>query len=354
MKTLALKLIDNTLFIDNSRLEVFTVCPRKAEYAVVHQRVPAGVNAAFLCGGAVHLALNYRYKYYGTGPVDKAGRWRMEHIIDLCYKDVELDIKEYRTAGYVKQVLRAYMMTYPTEQDFDIVVNAETGKPMVEESFSVYLGDIDGIRVVWKGRIDLVIRLKEAVQRIFVMDTKTSSVGGEGYFSEYHTSSQMQGYDYALQKTLGLPIAGVTVNAIFTRKITKTGKGIECQRGRIPYDQEIIDAWQMNTLHIASDFLHNNHRGYFPMHTKQCMTRYGACAYLGVCQMAPSNRHGWLYSSAYKLDEFDPLKPELVDVAAVHNMPLPADWESQLEAPLDTAPREPEVNLTELLHSLAK
>lgn len=338
----ALRLINNTLFIDNSRLELFTTCPRKGEYGIVRARVPAGTNPAFFLGEIEHLCQKFRYLYFPLDKIDPVCTYLQFQLIDMCYKDVVLPLDEYRTADYAKCVIAAYNRWYNKPEDFQIL--ATEGKALVERSFAVPLGKIGDINIVWIGRIDLGVQLL-ADGRIFVMDHKTSKIGGDYFATEFFLSSQMQGYTLSLQKVIERPVSGVIINAMFCRQPTRTGKNITFNRYRITYDQENLLEWQDNMLRIADDFINCSKREYFPMHTHQCITKYGSCQYIDTCRMAPSSRLTWLYSGAFKDDEWSPMHEDRINLEEIMKLPLPANYREIVErfspdAPPDNDPAD--------------
>lgn len=333
-----LKLENNIFYLDNSRMENYVRCNRRGEYAIVRARIQNKFNAALVCGEVFHLAMKFRYAYYPVDqPIPKEATYKMRLLVEQCYKDLVItDPEEYRTEAYVKGLITGYNNAHPTENfkllDFE-------GSPLVEKSFAVKLGVIDGITFVWIGRVDLGIQVEDG--RAFVQDFKTSSVGGDTYITPFYTSSQMQGYCLALSRVLNREVAGAQISAIFTRKPTKTGKGVEFKRYRVLYDPETLDSWQENMLHIASDFLHDYKRGFFPMKTEQCVTRYGNCPYVDVCRMAPSARLATLNGEAYKDDSWSPLRADKINLDELYARPLPSGWEAAVES---APPQAPEVN----------
>ena len=318
----ALPLLDgNTLFLDNSRYEYFTTCQRKAEYAVVRGRVSADTKQALTFGECIHLAQKFRYKFSGNQAVDATRELQQQILIDKFYSDKVVPLQDHRTPAFAADVIQKYNITYGQEP-FELAVSP-SGRTLVEEGFSFEIGRIGNIRVVWTGRIDLAIVNS---QGLWVVDHKTSSVGGEGYFREFMNSSQMLGYAWALQQHYQQPCAGVIINAHFVRKPTKTGKGIEFARYPIAFDQERINEWVENTLYVVSDFLHSHERGYFAMHTKQCVGKFGACEFFDVCSLVPQARLSTLYGSLYKEDSFSPLHEDAINLDEIAATPPPAGW----------------------------
>lgn len=331
-----LQLIENTLFIDNSRMEHFVSCDRRGEYAIVRRRVPSGFNAALFCGEVCHLALQFRYLYYPVNvPIPPECVWKMRHIAQLAY-ELNPDYPnrkpdEYRTMEYVQNVLTLYCKAYPTE-DFKILLY--NNRPLVERSFAVLLGEIDGVKIMWIGRIDLGIELPTG--GIYVNDHKTSQMGGSYFAIGFVTSSQMMGYTLSLNQVIKKPIRGVQVNTLITRAITRTGKGVEFERHRIPYSYESLEGWRENIMQLAGDFLHCNKRQFWPMRTTQCITRYGACPYLSVCSLDPAQRDGELYSGSFQDDDFTPMHKDLINLEQIYNMSLPLHWEDELSVKPET------------------
>lgn len=347
----ALKLEGNTFYLDNSRMEAFTRCPRRGEYAIVRARVPSKASAALFLGEVFHLAMKFRYQFYPVNvPLPKECVYKQRLLVEQCYKGTSFDETEYRTCEYCKSLITAYAREYPSEQ-FSLLCNPADGQPLVERSFAVKLGTINEITFVWIGRIDLGIRLPDG--RPFIHDFKTSARGGETFPLKFPISSQMQGYAFALTKVLGERVVGAQISAAFTRKQTKTGKGIEFQRYRFLYDEDTLAGWQDNMLHIASDFLHCYQRGFFPMHTEQCMTEYGTCPYNSICQMSPSARLPMLASTAFQDDKWSPIHPERIDLQALYNTPLPSGWEDQMEQQAPP-PEVPELDTTNMIDEILK
>lgn len=334
----------DTFFIDNSRYEYIMRCLRSAEYGIVHGRIAAAEKSALRFGECMHLAHKYRYKYYGTRPLDEAGQVRQFLIIEKFFENWEPPIGDYRTAGFAQYCIEQYNLNYQYEQ-FDIL-STPSGVPVVEEGFTIPLGTVGKYKVVWKGRVDLAVR---DVNDIWVVDHKHLSMGGEYATLEYFTSNQMKGYTFALRQILGQKVKGAMVNILVCRKQTKTGKGTEFMRPKFEYDDDILEEWQENTLQMVGDFFHSHDRQFFPMQTTQCNGRYGACQYRNTCTMSPATRLIDIQSELYKDDKFDPLHEDSVDLEAIHNAPVPANY--QKISPVDVAQQEA-VRLDDVLKGL--
>jgi hypothetical protein len=345
MKLPPLNLTNNILVIDNSRLEQFTTCPRLAEYTVVRKRIPSAERIALSFGGAIHLALKLRYSYYPPGveinSTDCTQRQWM--LLDEVFKDINVPEGDYRTVDYAKEVIRDYNLSRGVET-FELIHHE--GHHLVEQSFCEPIGKIGDISVVWSGRIDLGI---QEAGDVWVLDHKTTKMGGEYLFREYFTSSQMIGYCWALQRILERPVKGAIVDALVCRPPTRTGKGLEFARSAFTYDQEQLDEWVDNTLHIAADFLHNHERGFFPKHTKQCITKYGPCAYIDLCCLNTLTALVQLYTPEFRDDEWTPLREDSVDIASIMEQPLE---EGHAPRPTVIRQQEAKAKVSNLLNSL--
>lgn len=295
---------------------------RSAEYGIAHQRIGAETKQALVFGEACHLAWKYRYKFCGAEPVSEENQIKQFILLEEFWRTHPTPIGDHRTLGFAQLVVEEYNR-YWKRENFRIL-QTKDGRSVVEEGFAIPLGTIGKYKIVWKGRIDLGV---EEIGDIWVIDHKTTKMGGEYYMLEFFTSNQMKGYTWALRQLLGAKVKGAQVNAQVVRKITKTGKGIEFMRGKFPFDDEMLEEWQRNTLEMVGDFLHSYERGYFTMSSSQCNHKYGPCQYIGVCTMAPATRFQELYSGEhFKDDKFDPLHEDAVDLQKIHDSPIPSNY----------------------------
>lgn len=314
----------DTLLIDNSTLSIYEECERKGEYFHIRGRVKAGEKPALNLGAALHAALKMRY-LFGAGECAVLTQARQMVVLEQWYTKFPLETEDYRTLGFAQQVIRAYNEHYKIEP-FNLVRRKGTEEFFVEEPFALPLGTVDGKKVVWTGRIDLPV-----VQHgdFFVGDHKSSSIGGENISVEHQNSSQFKGYSWAFKKKYGVDVKGAMVNYLIVRKptITGKGKGLEFRRDNIYFEPEIIEEWQFNTLALVKRLLDSHKQGYFPMHTKQCVQKYGKCDYHDVCLMVPKARLPYLYNTeVYEQNAWTPTQPDEIDFTSILAM-----TEEQLE-----------------------
>lgn len=306
-----LPLIDGAFFIDNSTLEYMTTCPRAFEYKALNKRISAESRPALNFGGAIHTALEVRYRLAGNEPVDDAVELAQMAALELHFQERPID-NNYRTLDLATQIITTYNRRYLSEA-FDILANEADGKPLVELSFAHKLGDFayrgGVVPVYYMGRIDLLVWWPKG--HLFVIDHKTTSIMGQGFFEEQRMSAQQHGYLWAAQKSTGLRAEGFAINAIRTRPPAKTRSAVEMddfQREKFFITQEAIAEWETNTKVLIEEVLWHHERGYFPMKTKWCVGKYGRCPYFEVCSLPPESRGVMINSNMFQTDTWSPLQ----------------------------------------------
>lgn len=297
---LSIVLVNDTLVIDNSRLECFTTCPRLAQYRILDKKTFSKSRIALEFGKAIHKALEVRYVQTDinneTGLLDA-----QVQVLQKEFEQIVVPPDDFRTLDRAIETMQLYNAYYSRES---FKVLAYNGKPFVEQSFAVPLGQVGGYKVIWTGRIDMLV---EDDQGIFIFDHKTTSVLGTTFFKDFVLASGVTGYNYSVRKILGKPVRGTIINAIANRKGSKSGTPTEFSREKVYQLDQHLKEWEQDMLHIASDFLHNIKRGYFPKHTKWCMGKYGACEFFEVCSLPPEQRNILLNSDMYATDNWSPI-----------------------------------------------
>lgn len=297
-------LIDGAFVIDNSNFEYITTCPRAAYYQILRKRKGSGNSAALNFGGGIHAGLEVRYKDdMGCGLVlPTTYSKQCEALMEYVEKHPIGD-DEFRTPTFAATVLQQYNQHY-TSEPFSVLKD-DAGNPMVELSFAVPIGEVNGILCVWAGKVDVAISWEN---RFWVLDHKTTSILGGTYFNQFYNSNQMIGYCWALQHLLNQPIAGALVNVLAIRRPTKTGKSIEFVRQRFEYPASRIELWQDNALQVIENFFHMCEKDSFPMHTMWCIGKFGQCPYFDVCTVPQEQKEMMLGSGLYEDVTWSPLK----------------------------------------------
>lgn len=264
-------LTDGALVLDASTLEgQFMLCPRAFRNYKLYKREPAMFRSGLEFGKCIHRGLAAYYE----------GKDVLAAINDSFPADMPLE--DHRSLDFAYAVMAKYKETYPAEPWQIATVD---GKQVIERPFALPLGSVTvqdlTIPVIWNGRVDLIIRTPD--QRYFVMDHKTSSMAGQTFWDQFRLSTQQLGYCWAAQQLTSLTVSGFYINAIFTRKPSKTGKGVECERQPYLIEQGELDRWRLNVLRICASVVQHAIEGHWPLYSKNCVHKYGKCGYLEAC-----------------------------------------------------------------------
>lgn len=299
--------------IDNSSLENFTTCARAAEYYSILKREANTSKSALFFGTVIHSALEVRKDHSISQDADERWEEQQINVIESAYALNPQPLDEWRSADQAIRVIQAYNKKYPiNDEPFTIIPST------VELGFSVPIGSaeincnvptrtgqvfIGRLNIIWTGRIDGLVNYDGS---IFVMDHKTSSIGGPQYFEDFRLSAQMHGYVWAARQ-LGHNATGLLLDTLITRKPTATGRSIELQRDRYWYSDEAIAEWKTDCFTHITDFLEHAARNYFPKSTKWCHGKFGTCPYWEICTSPQELREPLLYSEQYKDVTWSPL-----------------------------------------------
>lgn len=328
---------DYILEIDWTSISSYLACPRKSLWSLIHARNEPR-SAALLYGNAIHHALESHHR--GETDFEKVlSRGRRE------FQGVDALFLDWRNEDKYASTIAAYIKKYgDTDPLLFAPIELEDGSKMVEQAFSLPLTQvkinqyvpypvdllvaptqwdpahslaniesgesrfwIDNIHVQWTGVLD--IGLITQGQR-WVMDHKTSSIGGQSFWDAFTLSQQLRGYIWAAESITGYKYEGGVVNALFGRKPTLKGGGkeLELERQWIHYRPDQIVEWHTNMISIVSDFIHRVVTANFPENSTACVGKYGRCAYLDVCSMPASQRLTMLGSDTFADNVWNPLE----------------------------------------------
>lgn len=290
------------MLIDNTSLEHFTTCARNAEYYLLRNRELNVGRSALVFGGTLHECLEMYYRNPG-----KELEFYLKNAEPIIQEMPEPeDPKDFRTRARAFDAFLSYC-TSAIGDDF-VVLNDEASEPYIERYFELPLGDVEfnstfngkffeKISVRWTGRIDLIIQEGDTP---WVLDHKTTRIVGDSFFGNFYNSQQTIGYTWAASQLLKTQVAGLFLNALAIRPVTKTGVPFELCRQKFPYQPSRVEEWVFNTLTLVSDFLSHLDRGFFPMETQWCVGKYGKCQFFDVCTLPAEQRETMLTSNFYK------------------------------------------------------
>lgn len=297
MKT-KLKIIENdgrkSIVINNSSLEKFTQCPRAYQYYGCNERTKSSASHSLIFGTAIHAGLEARYNALKNGgnPLQASLKgfndaWNFEAHYD-DHRDYNYGIhvlENYDSVwSFYEKEMEIVDIEYPFEKEIFTVKDPETSKD---------------IEVRWRGVIDLIYK-KDG--KTYLLDHKTTSILTPSYFAQYEINSQINGYIYTIQKATSKPVDFFTINAIGTRKLSKTKPKLKDDDIAIfttEVNQESVEEWHSNLFAIVSNMVNCSKNEYWPMHTKNCIGKFGKCEFHDVCVENKSNRGIILGSCLY-------------------------------------------------------
>lgn len=328
------------MVIDNSSLEVFTTCPKSADYKLVRKREAHARNAALTFGGALHEGLEALL-------LEQSPDEQNQRMLKF-FTENPAPLDEYRTVGNALAVLDAYRKRSALP-DYQWEIQWDANGPIIERAFELPLGVlevgafvampwltteeyleqhidletrniwIDQIHLAWSGRIDAIARCGDP-RVVRVVDHKTTSIMGDQFLADFQISNQVLGYVWAARQLWpDLDVSAFCLNAIHFKKPTGNGPitepgprggpgALNFLRAYYSYSPERVAQWAENTTAIVSDFIHCLVRGFFPRHTKWCYGKYGPCQYHDVCvQDDPKVRANMIASDMFKTVTWNPV-----------------------------------------------
>lgn len=288
---------DGGLAYDGTLLSRFTSCPRLFYYNQIQKKRLVRSTAALDFGTAIHLAMEFLYTRTMGNKISQEDK---DSLIKHWNEELSLplDGNDYRNANYGAQLLSFYCDAFSDEQ-FEVQVLG--GKPLIERRFFIPLGEVQGTKVYWWGKIDLGIRQPNG--EVCHLDFKTSS-RLEGNFASNWSNDQSQlGYAWALSHLLNQEVTGFWMCALSTRKPKANGDiNFECPRVPVYIAPGRLEEWRVNTLEIIEEMLHLESTGKFPMHRHSCIGKYGPCEFKNVCDASAHVRDKVLASAEYETE----------------------------------------------------
>jgi len=222
-----------------------------------------------------------------------------------------MDEHKSRTPESLHRSIDAYLARHAAEE-METLTTTE-GKPAVELHFNVPLGRVEGIGdVTYCGYIDRAVKFQETP---YVLDHKTTGQsistekGSASYFGSFTPDIQFTGYCFGARKAFGFPVRGVILDAM---QIAKTK--VEFARNVIHRTPAQVEEWRQSALTTIKQITGYAQGGKepkaedYPMNTKACHSRYGACTYASICGRDPAVRHKFLETD-FEIKLWNPLQP---------------------------------------------
>lgn len=279
---------DPTRFIDGSGLTEFSKCPRSWYIKNVLRLVPDTKNPALDFGSALHKAVETFHK---TGDVD----------IDKIVEEYGLaDTQDHRNAAMLADAVEEYK----TLKELHFKTFVLDGRPVVENSFAIPLGD-----VIWCGRIDRIIELPNG--NAAVLDLKTSSADSSQFWNEFEVSISQTGYLWAASQALNMDVTSLVIVAFFTRKTrTPSRWGYRIfLRDKWQFEEwkTFVQAQSVRIRQVAESGAESVIQSAKFANFASCYShKFGPCTFCNICRMPPESRPQLL--ATLKPNTFSPLK----------------------------------------------
>ena len=297
---------------DNTALSNFKTCQKKYDLFINQGVVPLDTSEPLAFGIALHAGREkYQLLRMSGVPHLNASDDAVTRFKEVWDNEMPARMKgpnkvsDRRGKNNGARLLIGYLGKY-----------GEFTKPLhIEVPFAVHLGQSPGGEdVIISGIIDEIC---EYNGQTYVLDLKTSSYEPDGrFFSSFHTSAQMMGYVYCVEETLGIPIAGAMIHAVWVRSIgsakpRKVPLPDHFRADVITYTPEQLDEWKRNTLFTVDDIKTAESRNYFRFDWDNACKNYGGCEYRKICGATPLIRQQ-IIANDFKRSTWNPLGADRV------------------------------------------
>jgi hypothetical protein len=296
---------------DNMALNTFQQCQRKYEFFIKRHLVPESQGEALGFGIALHAGRErYRNLIMAGSTHDVAADAAIQSYEDAWNKEMPLWMTDPKKGGNRRgiknggRLLRGYLAKY-----------GEWCKPVnIEVPFAAYVGDSTaGTPIIASGIIDEIC---EYEGQLYVLDLKTTTYEPDSkFFNKFRVSSAMMGYCVAVEETIGKPIAGAIIHAIWVRNIHSRSPRANIQlqdhykADIITYTADQLLEWRQNIKATVDDIEIAEKRNYFRRNWGDACNNYNGCEYAKICGSDPSVRER-IIENDFIVRVWDPTAPE--------------------------------------------
>lgn len=317
---------DYIVELDYSALAKHMECPRMAENYLVKGREANKDQSATDFGKLFHILEERRLS---VGRLSDEVKKKQHEDIATHFLHHQVPATDHRTQDRMVQTIKLYNERYSSDSWPQKVLHVD-GKPFVERPFKIELATIEvnanipynpylltedgdpghgylyvnALHILYTGRIDAVLQESNL---LFVLDHKTSSRGGRTFEEAFRLSLQTRGYCWAAQKLLGKTIAGLIMNAVIIRPLTKTGTGTEFNRITYFYRQDQLEEFELCAKAAVSSFVSMLVSGYFPQYARSFKSPCEMCDYSENCTLPIHQRADDLASELYRAVTWSPI-----------------------------------------------
>lgn len=274
--------------LDNTALTAHQTCPAKFDLRINQGWAARFRSGALTFGGAFHAGLA---EWYRTGQRDLAF-----NAIVAAWEPTAND-EDWRTLEKCLRTMDEYTRVYPAEAF--VPVRDPEGNAMIEIPFSLDTGLVtsQGVPIEYGGIFDGLV---DYGGQVFVLEHKTTSMLGQYYFDQFRPNNQVSGYVWAASMLSGRKVNGALINAIGVFRVGKS----KYERQFTTRTEHEMDEWKMNLVSTASEIVHHQQTGYWPMRTSAC-TLYGRCEFHSVHSLATQTERANMLELEYEYNPWD-------------------------------------------------
>lgn len=265
---------------DNTMFSWLDRCGRLYETMAINGQRPSVRAVALDFGSFIHEGLAEWYRTIDPLLVSKK-------LDSLPYED---PIDDHRTRGRAINTLAEYINHYGADTE-------RFGRILLTET-ATEVEDANGFR--YGGKLDLVVLHHNEP---WVVDHKTTSVGGDVWWDEWRLSPQMIGYVWLASQLVGAQIRGVIVNRIIVGKNVRSPSETFNWRPFL-IRPELIEEWYASRIKSYKRVAQLKTDGYYPPNFAGCVGRYGKCPQFNVCVLPQESRDRAL-SQDFHLEPWD-------------------------------------------------
>ncbi len=297
--------------INYSSLELIQTCPRKAYYSLKQGLEKDVIAEPLVFGSAVHKALEVWYcaplenriasslicEDYQvdpqTVPPDHTQNCARCLAIDAFRESGEvlsaLAFDDKRSLDNGTAILNAYFDEY--HSDPFVVFSDEKGA-YVEKCVGHVIHEEPGLRIIFFGTLDLVLR-DLITKELFIVDHKTTWALGSEFYNRIHPNFQYTGYVWLVRNALGLDVSRFMVNGI---QVAKAKRGFA--RQFTERNDEHFEELRLAVVHNVKKYLEFEQSENWPQNTPNPCSMYGGCSFRPLCE-APKELRGAITEANY-------------------------------------------------------
>lgn len=249
------------------KLNDLSICPRLYYYKHLLAKVPVKKAEYLESGELMHYGLQIYYKSVAEGTkipltqlLDVTRNYAAQKI-QLGVEDVETTIKDL-----------AMYYTYYTNLGESWQIEA------VEEPFAKVLFEMDDLRIVINGKIDLRAVANNGRGPRILVDHKYESQ----FRTKYERDNQPLAYSWAYETRDWI------YNLVGQQKSYTPEKRLI--RPYFSFSDYQIEEWKENTIELVHELIRHEKLNKWPMRFRGCSYHFSKCTFYDVCNTTPDNR----------------------------------------------------------------